>query len=76
MTTRRHSIQVWGRLSTCGRLAIGLFHTRPTGKERNHAVGDLVSEVGQAILPADWLSSQPGRLKGGSGHDWPLRQEN
>jgi hypothetical protein len=29
------------------------------------------SGVGQAILPADWLSSQSSRLKGGSGHDWP-----
>jgi hypothetical protein len=28
-------------------------------------------EVGQAILPADWLFSQSSRLKGGSGHDWP-----
>jgi hypothetical protein len=27
------------------------------------------SEVGQAILPADWLSSQSSRLKGGSGQD-------
>jgi hypothetical protein len=26
-----------------------------------------LSEVGQAILPADWLSSQSSRLKGGSG---------
>jgi hypothetical protein len=29
----------------------------------------VCSEVGQAILPADWLSSQSSRLKGGSGHD-------
>jgi hypothetical protein len=29
------------------------------------------SEVEQAILPVDWLSSQSSRMQGGSGDEWP-----
>ncbi len=31
----------------------------------------VLSDVGPAILPADWLFSQSSRLKGGSGYYWP-----